>query len=435
MFYVLPLLLSLAFSPGSEEIRSIPVAEGLASHPVNGGRCLVSDGAFQYLAFYDGDHRLTLAKRRLGEEEWDFARLPEKVGWDTHNKVLLFLDRDNHLHLTANMHCNPLRYYRTEKPGDIHSFQGLHQWTGRLENRVTYPFHFRLKDGSSHIMFRHGGSGNGMRLLVHYDEESKKWNGIGGPFLSGMNRKPTCNAYPFGGVVVDSYDTLHVAWCWRETPDVRTNFDLCYAKSLDKGRTWQRSDGTKCDLPIRPETAEVVDAVPQDHGLMNGGSLVVDEEGAPYIGYTRFDGDGNNQMYIAARIEDRWNTIKLTDWKDRFWFEGWGTIPEYPPIPRLRYLGGCSIELRFSKGGRNPESGIIVLNSEKLLAMKPGEYSLQKASKEGPGLSHVRAVNEGPLPKGEIHYMQQEVDGPNRDRKPEKPRPPTMIYIVEVTTE
>jgi len=44
---------------GQVEIRRIPVAEGLASHPVNGGNCLISDGQFQYIAFYDGQHRMT----------------------------------------------------------------------------------------------------------------------------------------------------------------------------------------------------------------------------------------------------------------------------------------------------------------------------------------------------------------------------------------
>jgi hypothetical protein len=28
--------------------------------------------------------------------------------------------------------------------------------------------------------------------------------------------------------------------------------------------------------------------------------------------------------------------------------------------------------------------------------------------------------------------MQQETDSPNRDRKPDNPREPTMIYVVEV---
>ena len=33
----------------------------MASHPVNGGNCLISDGQYQYIAFYDGEHRMTVA--------------------------------------------------------------------------------------------------------------------------------------------------------------------------------------------------------------------------------------------------------------------------------------------------------------------------------------------------------------------------------------
>ncbi|MHC4167933.1 MAG: BNR-4 repeat-containing protein, partial [Planctomycetota bacterium] len=93
----------ISISPGTvaaeTEVRKIPVAKGLASHPVNGGRCLISDGEHQYIAFYDGDHKMTVGKRRLGDTKWDFAKLPERVGWDTHNKIMLFQDRQGHLHL------------------------------------------------------------------------------------------------------------------------------------------------------------------------------------------------------------------------------------------------------------------------------------------------------------------------------------------------
>ena len=75
------------------EINRIPVMEGIASHPVNGGHCLISDEKFQYIAFYDSSHQMTVGKRKLNESEWDFIRLPERVGWDTHNKIMLFQDR------------------------------------------------------------------------------------------------------------------------------------------------------------------------------------------------------------------------------------------------------------------------------------------------------------------------------------------------------
>ena len=87
----------------------ITVMEGIASHPVNGGHCLISDGEFQYIAFYDGIHQMTVGKRKLNESEWDFVRLSERVGWDTHNKIVLFQDRKGYLRIAGNMHCSPLK--------------------------------------------------------------------------------------------------------------------------------------------------------------------------------------------------------------------------------------------------------------------------------------------------------------------------------------
>ncbi|MBN2314973.1 MAG: BNR repeat-containing protein [Sedimentisphaerales bacterium] len=434
LFLISCSLLSPSQSVSAEEqtnIRKIPVAKGLASHPVNGGPCLISDGEYQYLAFYDGDHQLTVGKRKLSETNWDFAKLPERVGWDTHNKILLFQDRKGYLHLTGNMHCAPLKYYRTKVAGDIHTFEGIHTWSGDYENRVTYPTLFQLRDGSIYIMYRHGGSGNGMRIVVHYDEETQRWTKTVPALTNGMDRKPTCNAYPFG-LLEDNNGVWHFAWCWRETPDVVTNFDVCYARSLDRGVSWTTLDGRKLELPITPENAGVVDPIPQQSGLMNGGTFVVDAEGRPYIGYTRFDKDGYNQLYVATPIGDTWKIIQLTDWKHRFYFEGRGTIPESPPTPRLSITPDRKIEINYSNRYAKPTKGRFVFTREQLLTSQPGQSDIRKSEVTSPALPNIRAVNRGPLPEGQTHYMQQQTDRPNRDRKPETPREPTMIYLVEV---
>ncbi|MHC4681201.1 MAG: hypothetical protein ACYTEK_21175, partial [Planctomycetota bacterium] len=67
-----------------------------------------------------------------------------------------------------------------------------------------------------------------------------------------------------------------------------------------------------------------------------------------------------------------------------------------------------------------------------LLTGKPGQYRAEQAADSTPRIPNIRAVNRGPLPAGVTHYMQQQTDSPNRDRKPEDAREPTMIYVVEV---
>ena len=437
LFVVICLLLSIApdVTAGEKtQVRKIPVAKGLASHPVNGGRCLISDGEHQYIAFYDDDHRMTVGKRKLSETKWDFAKLPERVGWDTHNKILLFQDRTGHLHVTGNMHCAQLRYYRTKESGDIHSFEGIHKWTGDYESRVTYPTVFKLRDGSIYLMYRHGGSGNGMRILLGYNEKTRKWTKTTPILTNGMNRKPTCNAYPIG-LLEDKHGTWHIAWCWRETPDVITNFDICYAKSTDRGLTWKGWDGHDLELPITPENAHVVEDIEQDNGLMNGGSFAVDNHGRPYIGYTRFDEDGYNQLYVATPVDGKWKVVQLTDWNHRFYFSGRGTIPESPPTPRVSITADQKILISYSNRYAGIPRGQLLLTREQLLTGKPGKYTAERAVDRTPKIPNIRAVNRGPLPPGVTHYMQQQTDSPNRDRKPKDSREPTMIYIVEVKTK
>lgn len=442
--FLLPVL-ALASAAGQVQISRIPVAEGLASHPVNGGNCLISDGQYQYIAFYDGEHRMTIGKRKLGEVQWALVRLPEQVGWDTHNRVILFQDRKGYLHVTGNMHCRPLRYYRTKVPADIHTFEAIHKWTGDYEDRVTYPSLLKLRDGSIYMMYRHGGSGNGMRILVHYDEQTRQWTKTVPALTNGRDRNPTCNAYPFGavsrgaigeipksGILEDDAGVWHIAWCWRETPDVVTNFDVCYAKSPDRGISWKTWDGRDLELPITPENAGVVEHIEQKTGLMNGGTLVVDDKGLPYISYTRFDEDGYNQLFVATPLDGRWKIVQLTDWKNRFYFEGRGTIPSYPPIPRLSITEDQKIRVTYSYAHAEPKKGQFVLTREQLLTAGPGQYTAEKSQAPYSALPNIRAVNHGPLPAGQIHYMQQQTDSPNRDRKPENPKEPTMIYIVEV---
>ncbi len=91
-----------------------------------------------------------------------------------------------------------------------------------------------------------------------------------------------------------------------------------------------------------------------------------------------------------------------------------------------------SLEIRYSHPELKPRSGRILLSREELLRMKPGEYTVLPPAPKGESVPHARAVNVGPLPNGETHTMQQETDRPNRDRRPENPRAPTMIYVVEM---
>jgi hypothetical protein len=83
--------------------------------------------------------------RTLDQRRWQTIKLDSKVGWDSHNGITMAIDGNGDLHISGNMHCVPLIYFRTETPGDITTLQRL-PMTGTDEQRCTYP-HF-LTDAS-----------------------------------------------------------------------------------------------------------------------------------------------------------------------------------------------------------------------------------------------------------------------------------------------
>jgi hypothetical protein len=95
------------------------------------------------------------------------------------------------------------------------------------------------------FLYRDGSSGNGNLVMNRYDVKTAKWFRVQRNMIDGES---TRNAY--WQAFVDQQGTIHLSWVWRETPDVISNHDVCYAKSIDKGKTWQKTTGEKYRLPI-----------------------------------------------------------------------------------------------------------------------------------------------------------------------------------------
>lgn len=417
---------------GAEGVEVIPVALGFAGTPVNRGESLLSNGERQFITFYDADRKLTVGSRTLGSRDWHFVKLDEQVGWDSHNRIAMAFDRRGCLHLTANHHCSDLNYFRTSRPGDIDSFEQIDRFGATREKLVTYP-HFMHwpPDDSLMVMYRHGSSGDGERLLLKYDESDKTWTPVtDGPIISG---RPRYNAYPMG-MAFDPKGRLHIAWCWRETPAVETNERVCYAVSPDGGRTWQTSDGRPLATPITPETAEVIDPVHQGDGLLNAGHLALDAAGRPWISYIKYGPNGGTQGFVTMRDADGWHVIQMTDWAYRWDLKGGGSLPASGiTIPSVSFPSATTAEVVLGHARYYWSEQAARLPIDALRHCKPGELPLRphvRALRRS-GLDFNYAVaNDGPLPKGEQHWMVQRTAGSNRDREPADKMPPTMVYVV-----
>ena len=298
---------------------------GYAANSVNvavfRGNSVASFGSTQYVGWYDGQGKVVLAKRTLGSTAWQtkVTSLSGNVA-DAHNGISIHVDGDGYLHLSWDMHSTRLRYRKAVAPGSLEMGSDS-AMVGSLETQTTYPQYFRLPGGDLLLLYRSGSSGSGDLVINRYDRARKKWTRLQDKLIDGQGAR---NAY--WQAHLDRDGILHVSWVWRETADVATNHDLCYARSRDGGVTWEKSDGSKYALPINASTAELAQAIPQNSELINQTSMATDDRGRPYIAtYWRTAGSSVPQYRIVYRDSLSWKSAQVSQRITPFTLSGIGT--------------------------------------------------------------------------------------------------------------
>jgi len=278
-----------------------------------------------FVGYYDANRQLTVASRTRDSSNWIFQRLDSHTGWDSHNYIAMAVDQAGQLHVAANMHNDPLVYFRSTVAGDVRSMERIAVLVDRnVEQRMTYPIFLEDRAGRLILKYRDGGSGNGNEIYDLYDAGTASWSHLlATPLADGEGKR---NAY-FVGPTLGPDGFFHLAWVWRETPDAETNHDLSYARSRDLVH-WEKSDGTPLKLPITLASAEIVDPVPVRAGMINNNTVVgFDGTGRAMITFHKFDARGNTQIFVARRIEKRWAVRQISDWPDFRWdFRGRGSL-------------------------------------------------------------------------------------------------------------
>jgi hypothetical protein len=413
--------------------RVVDVAPVWSGHPVR--FALLTRGSRQFVAFYDAERQLTVATRALDSDQWTFQRLPSQLGWDSHNYVTLAADGAGQLHLSGNMHCVPLVYFRTQRPGDILSFERVSAMVGRNEQRCTYPRFLTGAAGELIFTYRDGSSGNGDQYFNVYDPASRAWRRLlDEPLFTGEGLR---NAY-FHGPVRDAAGVFHLCWVWRDTPDCATNHDLSYARSRDLVH-WETSGGAALPLPISLARAEIVDPVPAQGGIINGNTLIgFDAQGRVVISYHKFDAAGKTQLYNARREDSGWKSYQTSDWDYRWEFGGGGTIGfeiGFGPVTAAAD-GSLTQSYHHAKHG----SGRWRLDPATLRAVGPaprepglplGDLPRQP---EWPELHSQAASDLGHGDDPDVEYVLRWQTLPsNRDRPRSGPLPPpSMLKLYEI---
>ena len=276
---------------------------------------------FQYGSYYDADQFVVLAKRNIKSDKWEVERTQYKGdATDAHKSISIAVDGDGFLHMAWGQHGNTLNYAKSIAPNSL-KLGDKDKMLGLKENKISYPEFYKLKNGDLLFSYRDGASGNGGLMMNTYSLKTKKWNRLQDNLISGEGKR---NAYV--QTAVDDKGTIHMSWVWRETPDVASNHDLCYAKSLDGGKTWQNSKSENYQLPITAANAEYALKIPQYSELINQTSMTVDEKGNPLIAtYWRDQGDKIPQYHIVYQDNKAWKVIKLDFRKTPFSLSGGGT--------------------------------------------------------------------------------------------------------------
>ncbi|MFV5687118.1 BNR repeat-containing protein [Flavobacterium sp. ZT3R25] len=280
---------------------------------------LTTYGQYQFTAYYDESSFLVLGKRKLNRSNWEIVKTAYKGNTkDAHNAISIVVDGDGYLHVSWDHHDTKLRYVRSKKPMGLELGEE-NPMTGNQELKVTYPEFYNLPNGGLLFFYRSGASGRGNMVINSYDLKSKSWSQVQQNLLNGEDKRSA-----YWQSCVDKQGVIHLSWVWRESWDVSTNHDLCYARSKDGGVTWEKSTGEKYTVPITVSTAEYAWRIPQKSNLINQTAMAVDKKGNPYI-VTYWSENQIPQYQIVYLDHGSWKRINTGFRKTPFSLGGGGT--------------------------------------------------------------------------------------------------------------
>jgi len=424
-------------------LQVIEIDRVWSGHPV--GFALLTHEGRQYIAYYNADRKMVVGQRDLNDERFSTMVMPPTyretsagtstiVGWDSHNYLTMDIDCNGFIHLSGNMHVNPLTYFKSAGPGDIFSLRQEFEMVGRDEKRCTYPRFMKNREGELLFHYRDGSSGSGNEIYNIYSCETGRWSRLlDKPLTDGEG---LMNAYQSQPTLMAD-NRYHVWWVWRDTPDCSTNHDLSYMKSPDL-INWYNAFNEKVVLPATIDNKTlIVDPIPVEGGIINlAAKLCLDRNLNPVFAYHKYDSSGNIQFYVAQLIGGKWVSKQVTDWDYRWEFSGGGSIVFEVRLNSFIRRKDELYELNFYhiKYG----TGTLLLNDkfENIgIVKKPVSITdMMKADGDFPGLTPVTSGDQGRSDEPGISYiLKWETLPSNRDRARPEPWPePATLYLYKL---
>lgn len=194
--FILLIIFSPAISQNRIEGHISDVANGYAKSSVNATvfrkNSISSYREHQYVAFYDNDANVMLAKRKLGSDLWEINKTQYKGNVkDAHNVICIMHDGAGYLHMSWDHHNDPLRYAVSVESESI-EMGDKQSMVGELEDKATYPEFYKMANGDLIFLYRDGSSGNGNLVMNHYNLKTKSWHRVHNNLIDGEGER---NAY------------------------------------------------------------------------------------------------------------------------------------------------------------------------------------------------------------------------------------------------
>ena len=410
-----------------QKVKLIEVGAGWANNSVNvvpfRKNGLVSFKDSQFIAYYDAARYVVLGKRKHGETAWNLHKTQYKGNAaDAHNAISIAVDGNGFLHVAWDHHNNALRYARGKTPFSLELGDQI-QMTGKAEDRLSYPEFYSLSNGNLLFFYRDGGSGGGNMVINRYQTTSKKWEQLHRSLIDGEKQR---NAY--WQACTDQWGTVHLSWVWRESPDVASNHDLCYARSKDGGETWEKSTGEKYTLPITAATAEYAVRIPQNSELINQTSMMADNAGHPFIAtYWREQGSKVPTYHVVYLDNKNWTTSNLAIRQTPFSLSGMGS--KRIPIARPQILvdgagGDAFVSLIYRDEERGSKVSVATADHIRNANWKVADLTSFSVGSWEPvmDLAHWNKTNQ-------LHLFVQRVEQVDSEGKADIP--PQMVTVLE----
>lgn len=174
---------------------------------------------------------------------------------DAHRNPTLLLDDTGHLFVFYGAHNDPTRVLRSDRPYEAGAWR---KCAAIVDPTTSYPQPYQLLPGEVFVSYRERSSGWRSRVSrsnVETWEDPVDIVEFEGNAIYAMSIAETGD-YPH---------SIHLAWSrlgGGTEEEIRTKhlwarrYNIYYARSGDGGRTWQRSDGSPYDLPVREADAE-----------------------------------------------------------------------------------------------------------------------------------------------------------------------------------